>query len=263
MREPSRHSRASKDAAAQRTIRIMTYNVHGCVGMDGRLSPPRIAKVIEQYDPDVAALQELDVRRLRSGREDQARLIAEIVSMDHHFHPAMRIEEEHYGDAILSKRPMRLVKSDALTRLNTWRWLEPRGALWVSIDVDGLALQVINTHLGLNGRERMLQIRDLLGKEWLDHPDCTGPRILCGDFNVIPGSRVWRECVHGMKTASVISRWKRFQRYPTWFGRFPMLQLDHIFVSRDIHPLRCLVGDTDLARIASDHRPLIADLVIE
>lgn len=245
-----------------RTVRLMTYNVHGCVGMDRRLSPARIAEVIEQYDPDVVALQELDVRRLRSGREDQARRIAEIVSMDHHFHPAMQIEEEHYGDAILSKRPMRLIKSDAIARLNTSRWLEPRGALWVSIDIDGVRLQVINTHLGLNGRERRLQIRDLLGKNWIGHPDCAAPKVLLGDFNVIPGSYVWRECVRRLKTAGSASLWRPLRRYPTWFGRYPMLQLDHIFLSPDLRPAACFVGDTNLARIASDHRPLIADLTL-
>lgn len=249
---------ASQDSP-RRQIRIMTYNVHGCVGMDDKLSPARIARVIEQYEPDIVALQELDVRRRRSGREDQARLIAEVVNMDHHFHPAMRMEEEHYGDAILSRLPMTLVKADAICRLHAVHRLEPRGALWVRIEAHGVALQVINTHLGLNGRERLMQVQELLGPGWLDHPDCTGPKIFCGDLNAIPGSRPWKECIRRLRTAGQLGP-KGIQRCPTWFGRYPLLQLDHIFMSEELHPLRCFAGDTDLARIASDHRPLIADL---
>jgi len=48
-------------------LRIMTYNVHRCVGVDGRADPRRIAEVIAAYQPDIVALQELDVGRLRTG----------------------------------------------------------------------------------------------------------------------------------------------------------------------------------------------------
>src|SRR5689334_13841828 len=59
-------------------VRIMTYNVHSCRGMDGAISHERIAEVIERYNPDVVALQELDLGRERSGRLDQTRSIAEL-----------------------------------------------------------------------------------------------------------------------------------------------------------------------------------------
>ncbi|HSG05092.1 MAG TPA: endonuclease/exonuclease/phosphatase family protein, partial [Nitrospiria bacterium] len=92
-------------------IRIMTYNVHSCIGMDRRVAPDRIARVIAEFDPDVVALQELDVGRHRTQKTDQAHILAEQLQMAHHFHPAIHVEEEKYGDAVLSRLPMRLIKA--------------------------------------------------------------------------------------------------------------------------------------------------------
>ena len=95
----------------------MTYNVHSCIGMDGKLSPERIARVITRYAPEIIALQELDVGTARSGCVDQARLIASYLEMAMQFHAPLHIEEERYGNAILSYFPMRLVKAGLLPGL--------------------------------------------------------------------------------------------------------------------------------------------------
>ena len=103
--------------ARQGVLRVMTYNVHSCVGIDGKLSPRRVARVISRYEPDIVALQEVDVGRLRTRQADQARVIAECLQMDYHFHPTIQVEEEAYGDCILSRLPMRLVKAGGLPSL--------------------------------------------------------------------------------------------------------------------------------------------------
>ncbi len=112
----------------ERAFRVMTYNAHSCVGIDGKLSPRRVARVISRLNPDVVALQELDVGRHRTQSKDQARIIAECLNMDYHFHPAIQIEEEAYGDCILSRLPMRLVRSGMLPPLQDGNDREPRGA---------------------------------------------------------------------------------------------------------------------------------------
>ena len=89
-----------------RPVRLMTYNVHGCVGVDRRLDVGRIAAVIAQNRPDIVALQELDVGRARSGRVDQAHEIAGRLGMRVQFNCAFRVEEEQYGDAILTPCPI-------------------------------------------------------------------------------------------------------------------------------------------------------------
>src|SRR4029453_12846537 len=85
-----------------------------------------------------------------------------------HFHPALRVEEELYGDAILTALPMRLVKAGPLPGSVGF---EPRGALWAAIEANGSEIQIINTHLGLPAYERMAQAKTLLGQNWLGDAD--------------------------------------------------------------------------------------------
>jgi endonuclease/exonuclease/phosphatase family metal-dependent hydrolase len=134
--------------------------------------------VIAEHEPDIVCLQELDVRRARTGFVNQAESIADGLAMSFHFHPAMLVEAEQYGDAILTLRPERLIKSGPLPSVRGVPGLEPRGALWVEIDFDGVGLNVFNTHLGLIPREQRLQAAALVGSDWLGHPDCVGPTLL-------------------------------------------------------------------------------------
>ncbi|MBK5289658.1 MAG: alkaline phosphatase family protein, partial [Acidimicrobiia bacterium] len=122
---------SQSDEHSRRGVRILTYNVHSCVGIDGRLSPERIARVIAKHAPDIVALQELDVRRSRTGGLDQARAIAEALEMSLEFHPTVTVADEQFGDAVLSPHPLRLVRTGVLPGIG----LEPRGAIWVEVDV--------------------------------------------------------------------------------------------------------------------------------
>ena len=97
--------------------RIMTYNVHRCVGVDGKLDVQRVADTIAESRPDIVALQELDVRRARTRGVDQAHAIAELLDMQFHFHAALKVEEELYGDALLTAYPERLVQAGPLPGL--------------------------------------------------------------------------------------------------------------------------------------------------
>ncbi len=245
-------------ATATDTLRIMTYNVHSCVGMDGKLNPERIARVIARCNPDVVALQELDVGRARSGGVDQAHLIAHYLEMDFHFHPSIHIEEERYGDAILSHLPMHLVKAGPLPGLADKPQLEPRGALWVSIDVHGTEVQVINTHLGLFARERMAQTKALLGEEWLAHKACRSPVILCGDLNALPLSAVCNRLRQRLNDAQVEAEHHR--PAGTFFGRFPTARIDYIFIDLALEAAAIHIPKTELVRLASDHLPLVTEV---
>jgi endonuclease/exonuclease/phosphatase family metal-dependent hydrolase len=240
------------------TIRLLTYNVHTCVGMDGRLSPRRIARVIAQCDPDIVALQECDVRRRRTDGRDQVREIADELKMEFHFHPAIRLEEEQYGDAVLSHHPMRLVRSGCLPGLNGRAHLEPRGALWVDVDIGGRTVQVINTHLGLSNRERLAQVEALLAEDWLGAATARGPCILCGDFNAMPGSAPYRRLATRLRDAQLAVDGQRPLR--TWFSHYPIGRIDHVFVSGGLEVVSIEVPRTELIRTASDHLPLVAEV---
>jgi endonuclease/exonuclease/phosphatase family metal-dependent hydrolase len=259
--------RAPRDSAPVRPsrrqrgqLRLVTYNVHRCLGMDGKLSPDRIARVLAHCDADVIALQELDVRRRRTGNVDQVHAIAQRLRMDFHFHPAITIEEEAYGDAILSRLPLRLVRSAKLPSSPSDPQAEPRGAIWVEVDVDGQPVQIINTHLGLGRRERLAQVAALLGSEWLGDSACREPVVLCGDFNAVRFSVPYRQLTGRLRDAQFSLPGHR--RRATWSSNYPLVAIDHVFCSGEIEVKAVEVARTSVARLASDHLPLIVDLAI-
>jgi endonuclease/exonuclease/phosphatase family metal-dependent hydrolase len=237
--------------------RIVTYNVHRCVGNDRRLDVPRIAAVLAALNPDIVALQELDVGRRRTNHVDQAHEIAERLEMVSHFHPAFTVEEERYGDAILTSLPERLVKSAALPGYPKIAALEPRGALWVEVQVDGRPLQIINTHLGLVPKEQQIQAAHLAGPAWLGHKDCQWPAILLGDFNATASSIVYRTLTQRLQSARRIA--KRKQPSSTFPSPLPVLRIDHHFVSPGIEVQDIFAPYDPLCRVASDHLPLVMD----
>ena len=237
--------------------RIVTYNVHRCVGNDRRLDVARVAAVLAAINPDIVALQELDVGRRRTGHADQAHEIARRLEMTHHFHAAMQVEEEQYGDAILTRYPERLVKVGALPGHPRMPRLEPRGALWIEVEIDGRPVQIINTHLGLVPREQQIQATHLAGPAWLGHADCAWPAILLGDFNATASSIVYRTLTSRLEPARRLAR--RKQPTSTFPSPLPVLRIDHLFVSPGIEVQDVSAPFDPLTRVASDHLPLVMD----
>jgi endonuclease/exonuclease/phosphatase family metal-dependent hydrolase len=237
--------------------RILTYNVHRCVGADRRLDVGRIAAVIAELEPDIVALQELDVGRARTGGVDQAHEIAQRLKMAFHFHPALKVEEELYGDAILTSYPERLVRSAPLPGYPRVRALEPRGALWVAVEIEGRDVQIINTHLGLVPREQQIQAAALASHGWLEDPACVTPKILLGDFNATATSVVYRTLTANLESARRLS--PRKTPTSTFPSALPVLRIDHIFVSKEIRVRDVFAPFSPLTRVASDHLPLVMD----
>ncbi|HEX5177098.1 MAG TPA: endonuclease/exonuclease/phosphatase family protein [Chthoniobacteraceae bacterium] len=235
----------------------MTYNVHSCVGTDGDRSLARIAQVISDARADVVALQELDHQRVRSQLTHQAEALARELSMDFHFHPALRIADEEYGDAILSRHALEMIHAAELPGVAP-RWCrEARGALWVTLPAEGTAWQIINTHFGLGRAERFDQARALLGDDWIRAAEMRGPVIVCGDFNSQAGGRVQRLLASRLKDA------QGTRHRSTFPSRFPLLCLDYIFVGRGVRVNSVEIVRNSLTRVASDHLPLVADVEME
>lgn len=235
----------------------MTYNVHSCRGSDGKLCHERIADVIERLDPDIVALQELDSSRERSGRLDQTRALADILEMDAHFHAALRIADEQYGDAILSRHPMRLCKAESLPTPPSRFLKEQRGAIWAAITIEGRSLQIINSHFGLGRGERRTQAQAILGDQWLGAARQEGPVIVCGDLNSPAGGRVhamFREALADAHLQVPRSGSRR-----TFATTFPFVCLDYVFVSDEIRIQQVQIPRSPLTKAASDHFPLVVD----
>ena len=239
-------------------LRVATYNVHGCRGMDGRRSEERIAEVIATLDVDVIGLQELDLNRRRSAGVDQAALIADQLGWHRVFHPALRLADEQYGDAILSRHPMRLRQARELPSVMTRVCPESRAAIWVEIETAGGRVQVINTHLGLGRRERFMQAELLAGPEWLGRVASDDALLLLGDFNSLPASPAFQLLARQMRDArTFMNPAPRLKSFPT---RFPLVAVDHILVNERLHVNSVVIARNAATRIASDHFPVMAEL---
>ncbi len=240
--------------------RIVTYNVHRCVGNDRRLDVGRVAAVLAALEPDIVAMQELDVGRARTGRVDQAHEIASRLDMACHFNAALTVEEERYGDAILTRYPERLVQVGPLPGHPAIPQLEPRGALWVEVEIAGATVQIVNTHLGLVPKEQQIQAAHLAGPAWLSHPHCQGPQILLGDFNATATSVVYRTFLKHLSAARTLAKVK--SPTATFPSQLPVLRIDHLFVSPEIRVSDVFAPFSPLTRVASDHLPLVMDFEV-
>jgi len=236
----------------------MTYNIHSCIGADGRSSSQRIADVILRAGADIVALQEVDRGLRRTGLADQAREIAGNLGMYFCFHPSLFREEGAYGIAILSRFPLYRVQSGELPALPERKRREPRGALWVQVHFPAAVVQVINTHFGLHRLERNLQLMELLGPLWLDQSTCTPPCIVCGDFNASPRSLVYRRLTK--RLIDVQGHAAGWRPRKTWPSKYPIARIDHIFVSPDCTVEQVSVVRDELTCQASDHLPLVASV---
>ena len=239
---------------------MATYNVHGCVGLDGRMRPDRIARVVNSLRPDVIALQEVDVHRPRSRKLDQPHEIGRRLDMEHVFHSMLEEHDERYGIAILSRHPLELVRKGLLTAASRRPPREARGAIWVRIRPEGFRKPVnfINTHFGLGRDERRRQVEVLLGNEWIGGIPGDEPVILCGDFNSGRRSVVWRRLHERLDDARTKAGNRRFR--PTFPSLKPLVSLDHVFVSKHFDVTDVVVADSPMTVSASDHLPLLADL---
>ena len=239
-------------------LRVASYNVHGCVGMDRQRSEARIAEVIAQLSVDIIGLQELDLSRRRSAGVDQTRMIAEQLGWHSYFHPAMWRDDEHYGNAVLSRYPLTFRRGVELPGSAPFFCRENRAAIEMDVETNLGTVHIINTHLGLGWRERLLQAQMFTSAEWLAAIAGDAPLILLGDFNSLPGSRPYRALTQHLRDVRDLVRATRpIRTFPTWF---PALAVDHIFVNGALQPLSLTVHRSSVARIASDHFPLVAEV---
>ena len=155
--------------------------------MDRQRSEARIAEVIAELSVDIVGLQELDLGRRRSAGVDQTRMIAEQLGWYSHFHPAMRRGDEHYGNAILSRYQLNFRRAVELPGRPPFFCRENRAAIEVNIETNLGKVHIINTHLGLGWRERLLQAQLFTSAEWRAAIAGDIPLILLGDFNSLPG----------------------------------------------------------------------------
>lgn len=226
-------------------MRIATYNIHRAIGSDGNENPERIASVLHELDADIVALQEVGYASGEPGNlleylgeSMQARVIEGVTFRD---------ERGHYGNAVLSRLAVSAIALHDISVAGR----EPRGAIELSLQVRGKAVQVLATHLGLRPGERREQIERLIPLLAASSADI---KILLGDLNEWflwgrPLRRLHR--VFGDTPAPA-----------TFPARWPWFALDRLWVQ----PLSAVgslqVHRSAVAKKASDHLPLVAQVHI-
>lgn len=233
----------------------MTYNVHSFIGTDRVYDPERIARVIEAAAADVVALQEVDFGRGDRMEPAAVERLAARLRMRCHFTFTREGKNGHFGNAVLTRHELSLVAEGTLPR----RRDETRAVQLLRVRGEGFELHLMNTHLSVKLRERKSQVSALLGADWLTRAGLDIPLVVCGDFNATPLSGAYRSLRRQL--VDVQSVWA--ERRATWPSRLPLLRLDHVFVGPGVQVQACAVLDDALARSASDHLPLTADLVLE
>ncbi|HJV66494.1 MAG TPA: endonuclease/exonuclease/phosphatase family protein [Geomonas sp.] len=240
---------------------IMTYNVHRLIGNDRHTSAARIAEVVETYHPDIVALQELPGGRYRPEESGTTLALSHELALLDTSRELIYLERERNGNVVYSRHPMRLIRAGGLHPESRRRSIVPRGVLWVEIDICGRRLQLLNTHLGLTPPERGSQTKVLISSEWLGHPECKPPIVLCGDFNLLPSSPLHRrlkDILDDRQEALSLghTEW-------TFPSHYPMVRFDHLFISPNLTVENLLIPQTKLTRVASDHLPLVVTLRLD
>ncbi|HEY8371016.1 MAG TPA: endonuclease/exonuclease/phosphatase family protein [Thermodesulfobacteriota bacterium] len=221
---------------------VATYNVHGCVGVDGRFRPDRIAEVIREIGADVVGLQEVD-RRVRRGRPTlELEMLAGGSGLACFAGPTIVDPDGDYGNGLLSRYPVRALRHLDLTVGRR----EPRGAIDADLDVEGDLVRVVVTHLGLGIPERRDQVSRLLAS--IGESD--DPVVLLGDVNE------WHPFSRSLRLLE--ARLGPSARGRTFPSVLPLLALDRIWASPRRAIVEARVHATPLARVASDHLPLVA-----
>ncbi len=241
-------------------IRIATYNVHRCRGMDRRVSVSRIADVIASLEADVVAVQEI-VRGDEDDAEgaDQARVIQHELGPSYAFvfGATRRYLGAPYGNATFSRLPFTFWYNYNLR----FRHHEPRGCLRTDIRIGSRhTVHIYNVHLSsfTSPVERRVQAHKLVSDEMLNAPTAHGPRIVMGDFNDV--TRSVAATLIGSDFESVDMR--LLGHRGTWPGFFPVLHLDHFYYDRKLRLRSYTLHRSRLAMLASDHLPLVAEFEV-
>jgi endonuclease/exonuclease/phosphatase family metal-dependent hydrolase len=235
-----------------RTLRVATYNIHRCRGLDGRTNPARTAEVIRSIAPDIVALQE--VVGAGPNSPGHAEELGAMLGMGWVMAPVRHLRGCQFGNVVLSRFP---ILQHAQYDLS-WKTCEPRGCQRVDIQVGEDLLHLYNVHLGTAFLERRHQAGRLSA---IVHDRRVGqPKVVLGDFN---------EWMRGLATALLSERLQsidlraHLRRRRTYPGVFPLVHLDHIYYEGQVEVAKLELPRTRLSLLASDHLPLVAELRVK
>jgi endonuclease/exonuclease/phosphatase family metal-dependent hydrolase len=233
-------------------LRIATYNIHKCRGLDRRVRPARIAKVIREIGANVVALQEV-LSIAGSGPDlDQPRFLADELGFEMKFGAVRSSLGGQYGNLVLSALPLGQGHLYDLSIAGR----EERGCLRVDVRLaEDATLHLFNVHLGTSVSERRQQGPRLLETVIRRSEDLPGPRVLLGELNDWGSLFVSLLAAH-FRGVDMRTHLGSRRTYP---GLLPLFNLDHIYYDEALELTKLRLHRTPTALVASDHLPLVAD----
>lgn len=241
-------------------LRVLTYNIHKAIGVDGAFRLDRIIAVLEHHDADVVMLQEVDRGVPRSDHLDLASELRKALRYDYGASGMnVFLKKGRYGNATLTRYPIGRQRNIDLTL----SWRKRRGAQHTTVTLPNggvpLTVDLFNVHLGLSALERREQVRRLLEASDMTRLDGRHACIVAGDMNDWRGAlRRQRFATAGFTCATNRrpgSRWA-IKTFPSFA---PAGGLDKIFYKGPLRLLHVHRSRLGLARVASDHLPVIAE----
>jgi endonuclease/exonuclease/phosphatase family metal-dependent hydrolase len=236
-------------------LRVLSYNIHKCIGgVDRRYEPERVADVINRQEADVLLLQEVDAGVPRSNGDRQVDVLGELCGMRYRaWFPNVDVRGGgQYGNAVLSRYPLIEANNIDLSIRFKKKRSVLHGVIRVRHDEVDRTVHVYNMHLGLARFERRIQLRMFLDSHPFANLHHDTPIVVGGDLNDVYG-----RLGELLRPAGFRGVERRPLTFPAWG---PVRPLDAIFVRGHVDFMKLIRCDSDVARRASDHRPLIADV---
>ncbi len=245
--------RSKEGKSAPETLRVLCYNIHYGQGMDGKYDVARLAEVIKRVQPDLVALQEIDVWVKRSGRVHQIQQLAKLTGMQARFGPTQHYEGGLFGNGVLTRLPILdvLIQPLPYTESTPEKVTYPRAAIAVTVRLaDGSPLRFISTHFQHNVPADRVAEAIAINKHFAKPNDIT-PAILAGDMNATPDAEPIQEL--NKKWTNAIDKGAS----PSAPSPKPRSRIDYIFY-RNAPKLKLKQSEVIPEKMASDHRPVFA-----
>lgn len=222
-------------------LTLVTWNIHHGAGMDRRVSIPRVSGVLTDVEADVACLQEVDCRVVRSRRSHQPRLLAKALGMKAVYGPTLKWPlGARYGNLALTRLPLIAAHTHSLPLGE-----EQRGIVEMHVQAPFGPIAVFSTHWGLTDDERVEQAEATV--RFIKRSKL--PALLAGDLNEDSSGRA-----HAILTAAGLTRLGTSE--PTYPSDDPADCIDHVYGTPHWHAEETYT----IPSLASDHRPVVVEL---
>ncbi len=226
-------------------LTVLSYNIHRCIGVDRFCDPQRVARLIVDSCADIAGLQEVDFSFNNKRTSHQLDDLAEMTGLHAIAGPTMRRPDAGFGNALLTRGAIMKVEFHDLSVSQR----EPRGLIDAHIMALGRTVRVLVTHFGLRMNERRRQAEALLEILCDARTPCELTLVM-GDINE------WRP--RGFAPYSLDKLLGKTPAPRTFPVTFPLFSLDRIWVTPNAALQQIRIPDSQIAQVASDHRPILA-----